>query len=1279
MNPSLNLVQVSALSEPLFDLAQFSNAFELLEIANLSYHSFSEFRLNEISTNCDWLVLNWEDTPICKELLNDWLHSSPAIPLLVLLSEDNLSLSRKLLAQGVTALLNPSEISPLSIEKALSSFKTRGQSYFEEQVSQLMNNRKHVNFEIWSVDKRFRLLGLNSIFQSNFKAFFQVELAPGMQMNKIPGFPKKQWDIWQQRYKKAFKGQSKTYRDEYQDPENPRHLRTLKVVVIPAYDAEGRIIGANVLSEDISGLVNNDKNLAKKSNELSSVQKLAGIGNWTYAPATKSFTWSKGMEQILDFEVLSKEPTNILDLIKSFLPKGKYKRFEAKYQLAIQDNKSFKRKLQLSVNGKMKFVEMAVYARVNSEGVTLVEGICRDISNLELNRKKDKAQKDFFKNFAVAGLKMVDAESEEVVHQELGKLLKKWLNNEAYILSSSRLDIDDQEHFEVNYLFDTLKGKMKNSPFKLGHSYPIFKGLDAKLAKDSAIVELTWSQIKGLGIELPMPNLSAGNIAQPIKLYLYRYKFDNATQGICLLGFLNGVPSHFSKEVFEMAGNQANAILKGIRYRSQLSENSLVLHQALAGANSGVWRYNLKTKMISGDRRYNDLVKLDKDHSEIFIEDSLKRIHPEDLAVSRLAFKRYLNGETDSYIAELRYKCFDGEYRWFEDRGRISSYDKMEEPSEIIGTRSNIDLRKQRVERLNLFENVFENAHDGILITNNVDIHGKGPFILYANTAMQQLSGYSAQEFMGKNPRMLQGPKTDKQELYRISQALRKGQAVEAELINYHKNGKPYWLSLNIIPVKNELGSISHFISVQRDITTERENKKEYQELNTRLELALEVNEMGIWDLDILNEKLIWDDNMFRIYEVDKERFAGKFEDWKACVHPEDIEASLQVVNESFEGDSDDLNFRFRILTSNGIKHIASRGKIYRDNTGKAIRSVGLNWDITQIATYEEEMSNALAERESILSSVNEGFITVDKSLRINYINKAALDIFDIHDTVFSESMALDEIFSFTRHRQLYDNIQQAFQYSQKSNLISFFEKESKWLDISVYPKEIGVSIFIRDITEIRRRQQEIEQLTRNTKALINATEDHIWSVNPAFELLSANKHYIEYLQHISKQSFGIGDNVLHPSLGEERAIKWRKLYMEALMGKEVQKLLEETIDGKEVIFSVNLYPIYNSKKIISGVACYSYDATERLTYLRTVEKQNAQLQEIAWLQSHVLRAPLARILGLVNLIEIEDSPMEQNIKEYLDHINQSAIELDQVVREITDKTNAYNLELGQD
>jgi len=144
-----------------------------------------------------------------------------------------------------------------------------------------------------------------------------------------------------------------------------------------------------------------------------------------------------------------------------------------------------------------------------------------------------------------------------------------------------------------------------------------------------------------------------------------------------------------------------------------------------------------------------------------------------------------------------------------------------------------------RIERLRLFESVTVNARDSIVITEAEPIDLPGPRILYCNKAFTAATGYSQEDVIGRTPRLLQGPKTDPAARAKLRAAFEQWQSIELELLNYRKDGSEFWVELSIVPVANEQGWYTHWVSVQRDIT----ERKRGDELTARIQLAEVQNE----------------------------------------------------------------------------------------------------------------------------------------------------------------------------------------------------------------------------------------------------------------------------------------------------------------------------------------------------------------------------------------------------------------------------------------------------
>ena len=114
-----------------------------------------------------------------------------------------------------------------------------------------------------------------------------------------------------------------------------------------------------------------------------------------------------------------------------------------------------------------------------------------------------------------------------------------------------------------------------------------------------------------------------------------------------------------------------------------------------------------------------------------------------------------------------------------------------------------------------LFENAMEHSFNGIMITKAEP----GYPIVYVNDAFSEMTGYSAEDIVGKSPAILQGPKTDRAVLDRLGQTLSEGGLFHDEAINYRKDGSEFVMEWKIVPIRNEKEVTSHYLAIQRDIT----------------------------------------------------------------------------------------------------------------------------------------------------------------------------------------------------------------------------------------------------------------------------------------------------------------------------------------------------------------------------------------------------------------------------------------------------------------------------
>jgi diguanylate cyclase (GGDEF)-like protein/PAS domain S-box-containing protein len=123
---------------------------------------------------------------------------------------------------------------------------------------------------------------------------------------------------------------------------------------------------------------------------------------------------------------------------------------------------------------------------------------------------------------------------------------------------------------------------------------------------------------------------------------------------------------------------------------------------------------------------------------------------------------------------------------------------------------------------LRLLTAALDAASDVILVTEADPRGPDGPKVVYVNPAFSRMTGYAPEEIIGKTPRILQGPGTDQATRAEIREHLSKWKPVRVEVLNYRKDGTPFWAELDIRPVADADGWYTHWVAVQRDITERR-------------------------------------------------------------------------------------------------------------------------------------------------------------------------------------------------------------------------------------------------------------------------------------------------------------------------------------------------------------------------------------------------------------------------------------------------------------------------
>lgn len=206
------------------------------------------------------------------------------------------------------------------------------------------------------------------------------------------------------------------------------------------------------------------------------------------------------------------------------------------------------------------------------------------------------------------------------------------------------------------------------------------------------------------------------------------------------------------------------------------------------------------------------------------------RIHPEDSLKMSVKLYSFLEQKTEKWQDEYRFQCADGSYKYVFDRGFLVK-DADGKSVRMIGAIQDVTKQKEEEQRLRLLETVITQSKDAVMITDIDTSENEIPNIIFVNSAFTDMTGYSSKDVIGKSPAMLFGKKSDILEYDKLKTAVQQYKEVFIETISYKKNGKEFWVNFSMIPVTNKDGEHSHWVSIQRDVTQEKEKEKEREQL----------------------------------------------------------------------------------------------------------------------------------------------------------------------------------------------------------------------------------------------------------------------------------------------------------------------------------------------------------------------------------------------------------------------------------------------------------------
>ncbi len=184
------------------------------------------------------------------------------------------------------------------------------------------------------------------------------------------------------------------------------------------------------------------------------------------------------------------------------------------------------------------------------------------------------------------------------------------------------------------------------------------------------------------------------------------------------------------------------------------------------------------------------------------------------------------------------------------------------------------------------------------------------------------------------------------------------------------KSGERRRMRWNNSLLRSPLGHVIGSASIGEDITEQRQASALLEQSQQRLALATDCAQIGIWDWDVVADKLLWDPQMYALYGIREEDFSGAFDAWQNGLHPESRERAEAEIAAALAG-SKEFHTEFRVVWPNQeVRDIEAHAVVKYDTHGTAMRMTGVNWDITARKQAESRIIH-LNRVYAVLSGIN--------------------------------------------------------------------------------------------------------------------------------------------------------------------------------------------------------------------------------------------------------------------------------------------------------------------
>lgn len=367
--------------------------------------------------------------------------------------------------------------------------------------------------------------------------------------------------------------------------------------------------------------------------------------------------------------------------------------------------------------------------------------------------------------------------------------------------------------------------------------------------------------------------------------------------------------------------------------------------------------------------------------------------------------------------------------------------------------------------------------------------------VVYVNEAFEEITGYDADEFLGRNCRFLQGPETDREPVVRMREAIDEGRPVSVELQNYRADDSTFWNHVRISPVTDENGDLTHLVGFQEDVTEQRERRRRLRQTSERLGAIVESSPAAIVALDTDDRVTLWNPAAERIFGWCEADVLGE----PLPTVSDELADDHQQIYESLLDGQRVFSVETKRQTSDGtVVDVSLSGSPLYDSDGEVVGMMGVIEDISERKERERELERAT----ELLGQAQRIARVGGWELDLETEEMTVTDEFrDLHGLGPEESVRLEDVFSYYHPEDVgavVETFEEAIEQRQTYDMevrLRTAEGDTRWLRALGEPIVTDGHVTalrgsVQDITEAKDREQALQTLHRMAQGLLQTESE---------------------------------------------------------------------------------------------------------------------------------------------------------------------------------------------